>query len=136
MIITLTYSTQEFMITVYILYRCFMELMYWYLQKKDWKISISKKITAFLWHTVIFQMYLKIIFKWWRLFICIYELSDFLWFDYPMQLFCRFLNSYVDFENKAVYFDTDEFKDNLDVMMQMLTISQKTIQMNCLTDCI
>ena len=53
------------------------------------------------------------------------ELSDFLWFDYPMQLFCRFLNSYVDFENKAVYFDTDEFKDNLDVMMQMLTISQK-----------
>lgn len=64
------------------------------------------------------------------------ELSDFLWFDYPMQLFCRFLNSYVDFENKAVYFDTDEFKDNLDVMMQMLTISQKTIQMNCLTDCI
>ena len=53
------------------------------------------------------------------------ELSDFLWFDYPMQLFCRFLNSYVDFENKAVYFDTDEFKDNLDVMMKMLTISQK-----------
>ena len=53
------------------------------------------------------------------------ELSDFWWFDYPMQLFCRFLNSYVDFENKAVYFDTDEFKDNLDVMMQMLTISQK-----------
>lgn len=52
-------------------------------------------------------------------------MSDFLWFDYPMQLFCRFLNSYVDFENKAVYFDTDEFKDNLDVMMQMLTISQK-----------
>lgn len=64
------------------------------------------------------------------------ELSDFLWFDYPMQLFCRFLNSYVDFENKAVYFDTDEFKDNLDVMMQMLTISQKNNKMNCLTDCI
>ena len=36
-----------------------------------------------------------------------------------------FVSSYVDFENKAVYFDTDEFKDNLDVMMQMLTISQK-----------
>ena len=64
------------------------------------------------------------------------ELSDFWWFDYPMQLFCRFLNSYVDFENKAVYFDTDEFKDNLDAMTQMLKISQKTIQMNCLTDCI
>lgn len=31
----------------------------------------------------------------------------------------------LNFENKAVYFDTDEFKDNLDVMMQMLTISQK-----------
>ena len=37
------------------------------------------------------------------------ELSDFLWFDYPMQLFCWFLNSYVDFDNIAVYFDTDEF---------------------------
>ena len=40
-------------------------------------------------------------------------MSDFLWFDYPMQLFCRFLNSYVDFENKAVYFDTDEFPKEL-----------------------
>ena len=53
------------------------------------------------------------------------ELSDFWWFDYPMQLFCRFLNSYVDFKNETVYFDTDEFKDNLDVMTQMLKISQK-----------
>ena len=53
------------------------------------------------------------------------ELSDFWWFDYPMQLFCRFLDSYVDFKNETVYFDTDEFKDNLDVMTQMLKISQK-----------
>lgn len=64
------------------------------------------------------------------------ELSDFCGLIIQCNSFCRFLNSYVDFENKAVYFDTDEFKDNLDVMMQMLTISQKTIQMNCLTDCI
>lgn len=54
------------------------------------------------------------------------ELADFLWFDYPMQLFCRFINSYVDYKNKVVYFDTDEFKNNLDIMSQMLSTSQKS----------
>lgn len=46
-----------------------------------------------------------------------------LWFDHPMQLFSRFINSYVDFENKVTYFDSDEFKNNLDTMYEMVKVS-------------
>lgn len=50
-----------------------------------------------------------------------------LWFDHPMQLFSRFLNNYVDFENKITYFDTNEFSSNLDIMTKIVRTS------NCYT---
>ena len=53
------------------------------------------------------------------------ELSDFLWFDFPMKLFCRFLNSYVDFENKVTYFESDDFKSKLDTMCRLLNASKE-----------
>lgn len=51
------------------------------------------------------------------------DIGTFLWFDNPMQLFSRFINSYVDFENKATHFDSDEFSNNLDVMCKMVEAS-------------
>ena len=46
-----------------------------------------------------------------------------LWYDYPLQLFNRFINNYVDFENKVTYFNSNEFKDNLDSMYRMVKVS-------------
>lgn len=46
-----------------------------------------------------------------------------MWFDNPTQLFSRFINNYVDFENKVMYFDSDEFKNNLDAMYKMVEVS-------------
>ena len=56
-----------------------------------------------------------------------------LWFDYPMQLFSRFINSYIDFDNKSTFFTDDEFKDNLDIMREMV-ISTREDNSNALFD--
>ena len=56
-----------------------------------------------------------------------------LWFDHPMQLFSRFINSYIDFDNKSTFFTDDEFKDNLDVMGEMV-ISTREDNSNALFD--
>lgn len=56
-----------------------------------------------------------------------------LWFDHPMQLFSRFINSYIDFDNKSTFFTDDEFKDNLDIMREMV-ISTREDNSNALFD--
>jgi ABC-type glycerol-3-phosphate transport system substrate-binding protein len=56
-----------------------------------------------------------------------------LWFDHPMQLFSRFINSYIDFDNKSTFFTDDEFKDNLDIMGEMV-ISTREDNSNALFD--
>jgi lipoprotein len=56
-----------------------------------------------------------------------------LWFDHPMQLFSRFINSYIDFDNKSTFFTDDEFKDNLDIMREMV-ISTREDTSNALFD--
>lgn len=56
-----------------------------------------------------------------------------LWFDHPMQLFSRFINSYIDFDNKSTFFTDDEFKDNLDIMREMV-ISTREDNANALFD--
>lgn len=56
-----------------------------------------------------------------------------LWFDHPMQLFSRFINSYIDFDNKSTFFTDDEFKDNLDIMREMV-ISAREDNSNALFD--
>ena len=56
-----------------------------------------------------------------------------LWFDHPMQLFSRFINSYIDFDNKSKFFTDDEFKDNLDIMREMV-ISTREDNSNALFD--
>lgn len=56
-----------------------------------------------------------------------------LWFDHPMQLFSRFINSYIDFDNKSTFFTDDEFKDNLDIMREMV-ISTREDNPNALFD--
>jgi ABC-type glycerol-3-phosphate transport system substrate-binding protein len=42
-----------------------------------------------------------------------------------LQLFDRFINNYVDFENKVTYFDSDEFNNNLDAMYKMVKLSKE-----------
>lgn len=54
-------------------------------------------------------------------------------FDHPMQLFSRFINSYIDFDNKSTFFTDDEFKDNLDIMREMV-ISAREDNSNALFD--
>ena len=56
-----------------------------------------------------------------------------LWFDHPMQLFSRFINSYIDFDNKSTFFTDDEFKDNLDIMREMV-INTREDNSNALFD--
>lgn len=56
-----------------------------------------------------------------------------LWFDHSMQLFSRFINSYIDFDNKSTFFTDDEFKDNLDIMREMV-ISTREDNSNALFD--
>ena len=46
-------------------------------------------------------------------------------FNYPMQLFNRFINNYVDFENKVTYFESDDFKSKLDTMCRLLNASKE-----------
>ena len=46
-------------------------------------------------------------------------------FNYPMQLFNRFINKYVDFENKVTYFESDDFKSKLDTMCRLLNASKE-----------
>lgn len=53
------------------------------------------------------------------------NLGTLLWFDHPMQLFSRFINSYVDFENKVTYFDSNEFNSNLNAMYKMIEASNE-----------
>jgi ABC-type glycerol-3-phosphate transport system substrate-binding protein len=50
---------------------------------------------------------------------------NFIWFNSPLQLFDRFINNYVDFENKVTYFDSDEFNNNLDAMYKMVKLSKE-----------
>ena len=42
-----------------------------------------------------------------------------------MQLFNRFINNYVDFENKVTYFESDDFKSKLDTMCRLLNASKE-----------
>lgn len=56
-----------------------------------------------------------------------------LWFDHSMQLFSRFINSYIDLDNKSTFFIDDEFKDNLDIMREMV-ISTREDNSNALFD--
>lgn len=56
-----------------------------------------------------------------------------LWFDHHMQLFSRFINSYIDFDNKSTFFTDDEFKDNLDIMREMV-INTREDNSNALFD--
>lgn len=46
-------------------------------------------------------------------------------FNYPMHLFNRFINNYVDFENKVTYFESDDFKSKLDTMCRLLNASKE-----------
>ena len=46
-------------------------------------------------------------------------------FNYPMQLFNRFINNYLDFENKVTYFESDDFKSKLDTMCRLLNASKE-----------
>lgn len=46
-------------------------------------------------------------------------------YDNAMQLFGRFINSYVDFENKTSYFDNEEFSTNVETMKQLVKNSDK-----------
>ena len=50
-----------------------------------------------------------------------------------MQLFSRFINSYIDFHNKSTFFTDDEFKDNLDIMREMV-INTREDNSNALFD--